>query len=154
MLFVIMLVAGLALAAYGIIAYRRGLARYKLATSSWRQGLATIDQSWLEQMETSTNDGSTISYRARVAYRYLVDGIEHEGTRPFLCPRVNFASELNGRKWLFGVPAGAQVAVWYDPSRVEDAALELNRPSLSLILILSAVGIGLSALGGFLLLSH
>ena len=97
-----------------------------MAVSSWRRGEATIDRSWLERMETSTSDGSTISYRARVAYRYLVDGIERNGTRPFLCARVNFASELNGRKWLAGVPAGAMVPVWYDPSQIDDSALELN----------------------------
>ena len=98
--------------------------------------------------------GTTISYRARIGYRYLVEGVEHNGTRPFLCARVNFANERIGMKWLAGVPAGATVAVWYDPARPDDAALELNRPSLSLVIVLSAVGIGLAVLGSLLLAKH
>ncbi len=150
MFYLLLVVAGIALAGYGAIAYRRGLARYRVASATWQQGVATITESWLQQTETSTNDGSTISYRARVAYRYLVGGVEHVGTRPFLCARVDFASELNGKKWLAQVPAGSTVPVWYDPAKPDEAALELNRPSLVLVTLLGPMGILLAAMGLFL----
>lgn len=149
-----MLIAGLALAGYGVVAYRRGLSRYASASTGWRQGVATIDQSWLEEVVSRSNEGDTTSYRARVAYRYPVDGAERHGTKPFLCARVNFRSYKAGQAWLAGVPAGASVPVWYDPARPDDATIDLNRPSLSLILVLGMVGLGLAAMGLFLLASH
>jgi len=144
------LVAGIAMAIFGVWWYRRGRARYALASASWAKGDALIDASRIQVAEQIVNDGTQITYRPIIAYRYQAGGAQRTGSRVFLCARTDWTGEKEADAWLAAHPAGATVPVWFDPARPDDAALVLNKPSLFAAIMMTGVGVFLLVMGGYL----
>ena len=143
-------VAGIAMGVFGIWWYRRGRARYALATANWMKGGATIEESRLQIGEQVVNDTTQVTYRPIIAYRYQAGGAERTGSRVFLCARTDWTGEKEANAWLAAHPAGATVPVWFDPAQPGDAALVLNKPSLVAAMMMIGVGVFLIAMGGYL----
>lgn len=143
-------VLGVGLAILGVVIYRRGLVRHA-ASSGWTHAEATVIASSLEEHTSrDSDDNESTSYRPKVRYRYQAGGTEREGNRTFLCMRSDFSSKRDGQKWLAPFSPGATVPVWFDPANPDDAALELNKPSLVMAIVFVIIGLFLAAVLGYI----
>jgi hypothetical protein len=138
---VILLLVGLGMAGFGFWYIGRGNRRYADATTRWMRGEATILASEAPYVRAGKGGG----WNPRVSYRYVANGSERQGSRPYLVMRNYLSSKRAAEGWLAQNPAGATVPVWYDPDRPEDATIELNKPSLMM-------GYGLGVTGALAIL--
>jgi hypothetical protein len=100
----------------------RGL-RLAISSRSWPCTNGKIISSELE--EGSDYDiGSGPTYRARIRYRYVVEGTACESTRLWFQHRWFSGRKLTAEAIRAGYPVGKAVTVHYDPRRPRIAVLE------------------------------
>lgn len=147
-----LLLIGAALAAWGVLRYRRLGRRHAEATSRWIKGSATvIEARVLERERTDSNDHSYVSYEPRLRYSYAVSGVTHEGQQVALCGAPTFNSEGPASEWLSRHQEGTAIDVWYDPAQPSESAPLLDRPSLLGATVTVIAGLVLAGLAGMML---
>ena len=147
-----LLLIGAALAAWGVLHYRRLGRRHAEATSRWVKGCATVVEARvLERERTDSNDNSYVSYEPRLRYSYAVGGVTHEGQRVALCGAPNFSSEGPASEWLSRHQEGTAIDLWYDPDQPGESAPLLDRPSLFGAIVTVIAGLVLVGLGAMML---
>jgi hypothetical protein len=104
-----------------------------LESRSWPTTQGMVRDSALEEDSRSTINRA---YRARVSYRFTVDGQEFAGDRAYFGDSVTTSWGGPARKIAERYRAGHAVTVHYDPSRPREAVLEPGI-SVSLVTILA-----------------
>jgi len=100
----------------------RGL-RLAISSRSWPCTNGKIISSELEE-GSDYNIGSGPTYRARIRYRYVVEGTACESTRLWFQHRWFSGRKLTAETIRAGYPVGKAVTVHYDPRRPRIAVLE------------------------------
>ena len=148
--FVLFLLLGGGMMAFGIIFHRRGSARFA-AARSWLTTEALVKAARIDAQTQHANNMTTTSYRPIAHYSYQAGGAEREGSRVFLVARANWNSKREAEAWLAACPPGSIVPIWYDPANPNDSAMIRNKPSLVMAIVLGGVGVFLLLAAMFVL---
>ncbi len=148
--FLLFLLLGGGMIAFGLIFHLRGNARFA-AAKGWLPVDALIKLARVDRHEQYANNMTTHSYRPVAQYSYQAGGAEREGTRVFLVARSDWNSRNQAQAWLDAYPQGAIGRAWYDPANPADSALILNKPSLWMAIVLVGTGVFLLLAGLFVL---
>jgi hypothetical protein len=141
---VVPVLIGLALIWYA----RRQRARGE-AARQWPTAPGTILQSYVGERSTTAEDAGTTSV-AVVSYSYRVSGRDYQSSR------LGFGGEIQGgrdamAKLVAEYPAGASVAVPYNPDKPEDAVLrpDITRASTTIFrggVVIVGIGVFVAAM--------
>jgi len=130
----------------GIVAILAGLAQRDrlIAARRWERVDGEVRSARVIQ-EAGIGDGGGRSYRAEIRYAYVVNGVEHIGSRRQL---LDFESLSRGHAQdvVHRYPQGHRVTVHYDPNNPANAALEVPDTSMLPILYMAA-GVAISIVG-------
>lgn len=150
---VVLIVAGLALIAFGWWRFRRRVGASEAASGSWRQVDGTLHEAEIrEEIEYDSDNDPVVHHAPHVRFAYEAGGETRAGTRAFFS-RTRFDNEAQARGWLAGKAPGGKVTVWHDPADPSQSVLELDRPAKGELIgyIIGGVvliGIGLSFFAG------
>jgi hypothetical protein len=107
-----------------------------IAARDWTPTTCEIVRSSVNRSGTRNDP----SFKADVAYRYVVGGHSYIGYRDrFTAISTNMRSRVNRR--MAHVPPGSKIPCWYDPARPTEAVLDRS-PSTDLIWIVFPLGFG------------
>jgi hypothetical protein len=126
-----------------LILYFRSLAQLREA-EGWPAIQGTVVESWVRRSETTDSDGSTTyHYYPEIHYRYQLIGSEYQGNR------ISFGLKrgLNrpaAEKVVAKYPVGANVMIYYQPDKPDNAILERSVSRAPLVM-----GIGFILAGIF-----
>ncbi|HYE78590.1 MAG TPA: DUF3592 domain-containing protein [bacterium] len=114
----------------GVIAFLLGIGMLREAqrgrrnareSSAWPTVLGRVTLAAVDEMPT--NDGYS-NFWIRFAYEYEVDGRRHESSAITGATVYQLASQDKAEEILAPYPVGAQVYVFYNPRRPQDAVLQ------------------------------
>ena len=146
-----MLLVGVGLSAWGVRHYRRNGQQYTDASTRWHKTQGTVlDARMVERERTDSNDNSYTVYDPRLRYSYAIGGEVCEGERINLCNPLSFSDPARAEQWLAAHAPGASVEIWYDPTQPVRCARTLDKPNLFGAIVTVALGLGVAALGTWL----
>lgn len=146
----VLILAGVAIAAFGYWRYRVAVAKSEAAAGSWRQVPGTLHEASVgEEVVWGQDNDQTTEYSPVVRYSYQAEGREFEGTRAFLSRR-KFDHEAHSKAWQARTKPGP-VTVWHDPADPANSVLEVDRPGKSGLFVAGVfavilIGVGISVL--------
>jgi hypothetical protein len=129
--------------------YFRSLAQVR-ASEGWSAVQGTVVESWVRRSDTTDNDGSvSSSYYPEVRYKYQVMGNEFQGEKITFGPKGG-GNHYAAEKVIAKYPSGANVMVYYQPDKPNNAVLERSVSRMLLVfgIILVAAGIFIFVLWG------
>lgn len=91
-----------------------------LESRSWPSAPGTVTLSRLDEQR----DGEETLYRAKISYRFTVDGRELIGNRAYFGDSAQTTWSLFSRNLVARYLPGATVTVYYDPAAPDEAVLE------------------------------
>jgi len=106
-----------------IFIYFRNLAKVR-ASQAWPAVQGTVIESWVRRTESTDDDGSvSYSYYPEIQYQYQVMGSQYQGDK------ITFGLKSGGNrtkaeKAIAKYPTGANVTIYYQPDKPENAVLE------------------------------
>lgn len=118
------------LAIQGYRAYR-GLEQERWmaeASRSWPQVPGTVLRGQLKTSRIARGKSWITAYQARVEFTYPVAGVMRHGDTPYFCDQPTPDRRV-AETWLAKYPAGAAVAVHYDPANPDRSVLEAGYPA-------------------------
>lgn len=149
-----MLLVGVGVATWGARHYRRNGQQYADASARWHKTQGTVlDSRILERERTDSNDNSYTVYEPRLRYSYAIGADAQEGERINLCNPLSFSDPARAEQWLTAHAPGSSVEIWYDPSQPATSACTLDKPNLFGAIITVAAGVGVAAMGIWVLLN-
>lgn len=147
-----MALVGLGVAGWAVRHYRRNGAHYNDAVARWSKVRGRVlDARLVERESTDSNDTVSTVYEPRIRYSYTVGTELREGERINLCNVLTFHDGGRAEQWLAAHPADTPIEIWFDPSQPEHSACTLDKPNLISALFTGVAGIGVLALGIWLL---
>jgi Protein of unknown function (DUF3592) len=99
--------------------------RRNRAARAWPGTAGRIVESRVEA-KTLPGDRPTIRFAPRIVYEYAVNGRAHRSERIAFDEVFWSLAALGAAAKVAGYPAGAEVTVYYNPQRPEEAVLERN----------------------------
>jgi hypothetical protein len=105
--------------------------RWRRREQSWTQVEATITKSEVKRAYP-WGGGSDRFYAPDVRYRFMLDGVEHEGTYVQMDAGSN-TSEADVTEWVARYPVGATLPALCDPKKPKHSVLELDDDGSGLI---------------------
>jgi len=148
--FLLFLLLGGGLIAFGLIFYNRGNKRFA-ASSGWLTVDALVKMARVDKHTHTVNGSIQTSYRPQALYSYQAGGAEREGKRVYLVSRTDWRTRGEGEAWLAACPVGGTVKILYDPANPDDSAMIRNKPSLWMAIVLCGTGAFLLIMGLFVL---
>ncbi len=143
-----MLLVGVGVATWGVRHHRRNGLQYADASTRWHKTQGTVlDARIVERERTDSNDNSYTGYDPRLRYRYAIGADVREGERINLCNPLSFSDPERAERWLAAHAPGAPIEIWYDPTQPANCACTLDKPNLFGAIVTVAVGLGVAALG-------
>lgn len=114
---------GLALGALAAWSIRRSQ-QSRRASRDWLTTDGQIVESRVEQKNLGSGDRPGILFAPRIAYEYSVNGHTHQSERVAFSAVVWSLAPQAAQTKCARYPSGAQVTVYYNPERPEEAVLE------------------------------
>src|SRR5437867_10319975 len=87
-------------------------------------------------------------YTVRAQYDYEVGGVVRHGNRVAFYGNGNFDHAADAHAWIARYPRGAQVDVYYDPNKPEEAVLIRGGQGIGVGVIVIFAGLGLAFVAG------
>ena len=132
----------------GIVAMIGGVFGYRSNSriATWSRTRGLIVKSELTTDFTSPRDGTRIElFRPDIAYRYAVDGREHESDR-IEVSRLSSSDRAKAEATCARYPVGLEIDLSYNPRAEEQSIIEFDPKAVKTILFVSfGMGLGLIA---------
>jgi len=103
--------------------YFRNLAKVR-ASQAWPAVQGTVIASWVRRKQSTDDDGSvSSSYYPEIQYQYQVLGMAYQGDKIAFGPKSG-GNRTKAERAIAKYPNGANVKVYYQPDKPENAVLE------------------------------
>lgn len=115
---------------------------------TWPTAIATVTRSEVttHRSKKSGSNTRTVTYEPAVSYRYEVDGNTHSsGRMGFFSQNSRYVSRAKAEQILARYPVGAEVTIYYNPAKPEEAVID-NSPKGSGLFIAVGAFFGLVGL--------
>lgn len=147
MIGIIVMLVGAAMVAAAVFFHLRARAKAQ-QSQSWPTVSGTVTASQVVHKRESDSDGADQDvYYAQPNYSYAVNGRTFEAKRVSFGGQFRFFDRAKAEAIVARYPAGATVAVRYNPDSPGEAALESAAPPLGGLLVVAVAGLVLAVVG-------